>query len=310
MNARAKPGLAAPVEDWRTLLVASSPSIPALERTIAGLHAEAQAAETTVARLRDARRAILLSGTDDELKAHDDQAGVASRTIERSRAAIEELELKLAEARAAKQDGDRRVAYDAAADQVTAVRARLQAEYPKAVTIVRSLLRALAEAETARLSTNAERPVGADLIPSAEDFRNTVTVPAKTVSKQRVMLWINPATDMPFNGRDQDIIGDDGKGASRLDPPVRHVLRQRAFERVTFYPEETVAGLPDLSTVIDLPALYPGDASGYRPPLIADGVAITRSDWQRMVTSALDRYEAPTNHALRLPVHELHPVED
>lgn len=232
---------------------------------VAGLEAAAE-------KLEAARRAALLTGTRDQVRALEAEIADADYEVEKAFAARELLTTHLAEAEereradlAAAERADLQRAVDAATS-------RIETELAAAVQTVRRI-----QAEVAEVEERVERfnRTAAEPVVGPELWRNLDRVrPARDVIMQTIWLWCFRRSGQPIAEADQARVRADRENphCGHLPPPsnqsplvpaaaVSVVARQ--FRRITRVPEELLPSVAPLSS-IRIPALKAIDAPDHR----------------------------------------------
>ena len=252
-----------PLFDWRKLFSsgADPASIPDLEASLAKVKTmQAEATAELSARVAK-RQEMLLTATDDEVKAFDQQTGEIGLKVARCGAGVEDLTGKLAGARATAAEAGRRALYDEAAAKAEAAQDALRTVYPEVVTTLRGLLRQVAEAEIAVAAANADRPEGAPKLDGPEDFRLGASRD-EVVSTRRVQLWAD-GYGAPLPSDLQAKVVDEGGHGSI--PGGTAKLRKLAFAEETFVQRRSASYVDRLSTQLTLSPPATGDRPGWDP---------------------------------------------
>jgi hypothetical protein len=222
--------------------------------------------------LQSRRQSVLLQGTDDDLKAHDEAFGVAQRTKERTAAKKADAEQRLATARQEASDAEAAALKgeaDASADDAAGAIKKAFSDIRKAVAKARDKLSAADQtiATANRRMPDGEQPV---LTVEARVFAGS-DLPEEIISEKPTLRWIYERSgaavptdklpkiivdrDDPFSGQ----IRWDGHNLQELGTD-RVVCRE--FLRREFLPrlqgrhardlEEALKQIEDLATVQEL----------------------------------------------------------
>ncbi len=138
---------------------------------------------------------MLLTATDDEVRAKDDETAAAKRRLDRAQAWIARLTADLTATRANEEDAPKRKEYEAARKFVTAMQGRLRSEYPALAADLAGLLSDLRMCEDTIKDVNSNLPSGAAPLVSPEvEVRHQPARPRELVDEQEVELWVYSTT--------------------------------------------------------------------------------------------------------------------
>jgi hypothetical protein len=172
-------------------MAAKRNEIGELERQLETLTGEVAAALTEADGLHASRQSVLINGTDADLANHDAAFSAAQRKRERAAARLEDVESRLAQARANRADVDRAAARkDAEASAVSTADA-IRNGYADMGKIV-AVLKELAASATAKIgNVNRTKGDGEDEIASiASRVFASRTQPREVLSEAVVELWV------------------------------------------------------------------------------------------------------------------------
>lgn len=221
-----------------------------------------------------AYKAALLTETSDALrKLVDDKVnhGIAA---DQARARAAKLEADLAAALAAEAEDGRAKRYAEAKALADAARKKLFGEYPKAAESIRSILRAIAEADIAVADANADLPSGAERLEAPEESRSTRYEFREELGEDRILLWAGEgAPGSPLRDGQQSQV--QMRDSRRKGGPVEGWLPgdnggglncvRGAFVRTKFLPDRNGWPIGSLADGIKLPALEAGNSAFWEP---------------------------------------------
>ncbi|MER9840150.1 hypothetical protein NKJ59_02670 [Mesorhizobium australicum] len=240
-------------------------SVADLERALAqidvpGLEADAE-------KLEGDRRLALLDGTDKDVELVERKIEVANREVERAYAAKAELERRINQARNSEAEQTKVARYEAAKSQADAVAKALTKEYPEIARKFVTLIKTLAEAQTAIEQANQSLPDGVPPLLDPEfAVRGKPGEPERTLKSEEVALWCYANASgiqaLPqdqqlelnarFQGSDRGTVSSgSGGGYNSL------VVRRRLVKR-TYLPASQTER-PDSIFTIAMPGLKVGD---------------------------------------------------
>ncbi len=163
-----------------TMLRAETSPLDAFDAEVARLEAARAAADAEALRLESLRPDVLLTGTEGELRQHDDAAGRCRREVEQATARLDAL----ARERAAREtlDAERRDAVERKARHEAGVKAqaeerRLLRAYEPAAAKLADILRGIATARETMERANDDLPEGAKRLETAEPSNAVAAVP-------------------------------------------------------------------------------------------------------------------------------------
>jgi len=162
------------------MLRAETSPLDVFDAEVAMLSAARAAADAEGLRLESLRPDVLLTGTEGELRQHDEAAGRCRREVEQATARLDAL----ARERAARESLDseqrdaveRRVRHEAGAKAQAEERRLLRAYEPAAAKLA-EILRGIASARETMERANADLPEGAKRLETAEPFNGHAAVP-------------------------------------------------------------------------------------------------------------------------------------
>ncbi len=163
-----------------TMLRAETTPLDALDAEVARIEASRAAADVEALRLESLRPDVLLTGSNDELRQHDEAAGRCRREVEQALARLDAL----ARERDAREhlDADQRDAAERQARHEAGVKAqaeerRLLRAYEPAAAKLADILRGIATARETIDRANADLPEGAKRLETAEPSNAVAAVP-------------------------------------------------------------------------------------------------------------------------------------
>ncbi len=175
------------------LLRAADAPLDAFDAEVARLEAARAAADVEALLLESLRPDVLLTGSNDELRQHDEAAGRCRREVEQATARLDAL----ARERDAREhlDADQRDAAERQARHEAGVKAqaeerRLLRAYEPAATKLADILRGIATARQTMDRANADLPEDAKRLESAEPNNGRDAVPDQPIGL--VEMWFSP----------------------------------------------------------------------------------------------------------------------
>ncbi len=163
-----------------TMLRAETSALDAIDAEVARLEAACAAADAEALRLESLRPDVLLTGTEGELRQHDEAAGRCRREVEQATARLDAL----AHERAAREslDSEQRDMAERQARHEAGVKAqaeerRLLRAYEPAAAKLADILRGIATARETMDRANADLPEDAKQLETAEPSNAVAAVP-------------------------------------------------------------------------------------------------------------------------------------
>lgn len=222
-------------------MAAKRNEISELERQSDALAGEVTAAIAEAERLQAGRQSLLLNGTDDDLANHDAALAAAHRKRERAAARLDDVESRLAQARANKADADRATARKDAEAAAAAAAEALRKGYTDIGKIVAGM-KELAAGATIKISgVNRTKGDGEDEIVSIASRVFASRIQAREiVSEEIVELWVFEISGAVLADQSNIRTQGDGRGvfySESVQGRTPHPVIQKKFRRREFLAE-------------------------------------------------------------------------
>jgi hypothetical protein len=228
-----------------------------LEEAVAAFDAEAKVAAEAIGRLQQRRPALLLSGSDEDLKKHDDEYATIQRTHERAMARKTDAEQRLAAARetAAKAETEAlKTDADVAAREAATVVKKAFAEVQKMVGKAREKL--VAANQKIADANRYDSAIGSVESRVYAGYH----LPEKVLSEKQVLRWVyeHSGVPVPEDKLSTIVVDKDDQHTGRLlwradrgAAPGSYKVVCRKFLRREFLPRVHDYPMHDLEQLLD-----------------------------------------------------------
>lgn len=205
-------------------------------------------------------RAGLLTESPTAVRRLIDAKTEAAISADRATAVFADLELRIAAAGVSAAEAARDARYNAAAKLAAIATAEL-AKYPAAAEMIRSVLRAVAEADIAIAAANGDLPAGKAPIVHPESFRSLPNLPEEVISEEVVALWAHVTDSTPLPDHRQGEVS--ARGFIRVGRNEFECVK-RTYRRQTVLPAVYGRHVAPLASEIKLPGAF-GESPFWEP---------------------------------------------
>lgn len=263
------------LEEARHILAAPKPDITKLDELRAAAKAEFERASAEVDQLQARRRELLVTGTDDELAAHDALQAAETRARDRAAAVVEAVDKRIADLAVE----DRRVQITAQRDAAEAAVQKAVAglrRYPKLADGIRDILGSVSEADRLIEEFARHHPDEPAIRKPEQIVRWTAAADRHDIETAEVKCWSFATTGDRLSIESCERVNVTGQldgvriGFLPSEPNSFQRFPQsvveRSFKRTAYRPAVRAEWLPSLSETVVLPPLRP-DEKRVKPDL-------------------------------------------
>jgi hypothetical protein len=279
-----------PLQDAMKLIREKKPTSSAALQSVRDTLA-VDLAQQAVQELETERQRLLLEGNDKQVLAIEQEITIARLDVERTNAAIAELDKRIAAALSAEGDQAKREQYSAARKKVDEAVRRLAAEYDPAARKIVELISLAVESLAALSAANQNLPDGAESIALPPVLIRGRGAMAEEIVRERVIdQWVFDSSGERV-GHQEKVLPNEADPDTGLVGVSVHSFgskcRRAKFKEVTFLPYAPPSTAAELYRAVNLPALVEWHPPYWTPDIRSDQVL------ERAVQSLLQ--ERPTN---------------